>query len=144
MAATPDGGGYWLVASDGGVFAFGDAGFYGSTGGTALNAPVVGHRRPPPTATGYWLVASDGGIFAFGDAPFYGSAAAGTCPTRRWPSPEAVAVGARHRVGLSLRRGDGPPSRIRTTGRGPRRPHSRRQVVGHHARGRRRPCPARW
>ena len=32
MATTPDGGGYWLVASDGGVFTFGDAGFYGSTG----------------------------------------------------------------------------------------------------------------
>ena len=28
MAATPDGRGYWLVASDGGVFAVGDAGFY--------------------------------------------------------------------------------------------------------------------
>ena len=25
VAATPDGGGYWLVASDGGIFAFGDA-----------------------------------------------------------------------------------------------------------------------
>ena len=33
MAATPDGKGYWLVASDGGVFTFGDAQFYGSTGG---------------------------------------------------------------------------------------------------------------
>ena len=33
MAATPDGGGYWLVASDGGIFTFGDARFYGSTGG---------------------------------------------------------------------------------------------------------------
>ena len=33
MAATPDGGGYWEVASDGGVFAFGDAGYYGSEGG---------------------------------------------------------------------------------------------------------------
>ena len=30
MAATPDGKGYWLVAKDGGVFAFGDATFYGS------------------------------------------------------------------------------------------------------------------
>jgi hypothetical protein len=29
MAATGDGGGYWLVAADGGVFAFGDAGYYG-------------------------------------------------------------------------------------------------------------------
>jgi TM2 domain-containing membrane protein YozV len=33
MAATPDGRGYWLVAADGGVFAFGDAQFYGSRGG---------------------------------------------------------------------------------------------------------------
>ncbi len=33
MAATPDGRGYWLVASDGGIFTFGDAPFYGSAGG---------------------------------------------------------------------------------------------------------------
>ena len=32
MATTPDGKGYWLLASDGGIFAFGDAGFHGSTG----------------------------------------------------------------------------------------------------------------
>ncbi len=32
MAATPTGRGYWLVATDGGIFAFGDAGFFGSTG----------------------------------------------------------------------------------------------------------------
>jgi len=30
IAATPDGGGYWLVGADGGVFAFGDAIFHGS------------------------------------------------------------------------------------------------------------------
>jgi hypothetical protein len=30
MAATPDGGGYWFVASDGGVFNYGDAIFSGS------------------------------------------------------------------------------------------------------------------
>ena len=35
-------GGYWLVASDGGVFSFGDAGFYGSTGNIVLNKPIVG------------------------------------------------------------------------------------------------------
>ncbi len=32
MAPTPDGHGYWLVASDGGIFSYGDAQFYGSTG----------------------------------------------------------------------------------------------------------------
>ena len=30
LAATPDGGGYWLVALDGGVFGYGDAVFHGS------------------------------------------------------------------------------------------------------------------
>lgn len=34
-------GGYWLAASDGGLFAFGEATFYGSTGGRAIPAPVV-------------------------------------------------------------------------------------------------------
>ena len=32
MTPTPDGGGYWMVGSDGGVYASGDAQFYGSTG----------------------------------------------------------------------------------------------------------------
>ncbi|MGH9030425.1 MAG: hypothetical protein ACRDV4_12525 [Acidimicrobiales bacterium] len=41
IATTPDGGGYWLVGSDGGVFSFGDAKFFGSMGGKKLNAPVV-------------------------------------------------------------------------------------------------------
>jgi hypothetical protein len=64
--------GYWLVASDGGIFAFGDAHFYGSTGGVALASPFVGIAATPD-GKGYWLVASDGGIFAFGDAHFDGS-----------------------------------------------------------------------
>jgi hypothetical protein len=64
--------GYRFVASDGGVFDFGDAGFWGSTGGTALNKPAVGIANTV-TGHGYWLVASDGGIFSFGDARFFGS-----------------------------------------------------------------------
>ncbi|HEX3842038.1 MAG TPA: fibronectin type III domain-containing protein [Acidimicrobiales bacterium] len=36
------GKGYWLVASDGGIFSFGDAVFFGSTGGIHLNQPIVG------------------------------------------------------------------------------------------------------
>ena len=72
MAATPEGGGYWLVASDGGVFAFGDAVFAGSMGGRPSTQPVVGMAASPTgAATGWWP--SDGGIFAFGDAPFEGS-----------------------------------------------------------------------
>ena len=57
MAATPDGGGYWLVARDGGIFSFGDAAFHGSEGGQPLNAPVVG-MAATAAAAGYWLVAS--------------------------------------------------------------------------------------
>jgi hypothetical protein len=72
MASTPSGRGYWLVASDGGVFAFGDAVFRGSTGSIVLNKPIVG-MAPTRSGQGYWMVASDGGIFAFGDAAFAGS-----------------------------------------------------------------------
>jgi N-acetylmuramoyl-L-alanine amidase len=77
MAATPDGGGYWLVAGDGGVFGFGNAAFHGSTGGMALNAPIVG-MAATPTGLGYWLVAADGGVFSYGDAHFLGSTGGAT------------------------------------------------------------------
>ena len=64
--------GYWLVGSDGGIFTFGSAQFYGSTGGIRLQRPVVG-ISPTSNKAGYWLVASDGGVFAFGNAGYYGS-----------------------------------------------------------------------
>ena len=60
------------AASDGGVFTFGSARFFGSMGGRRLSRPVVGIATPP-AHEGYWLVASDGGVFSFGDAHFYGS-----------------------------------------------------------------------
>ena len=72
LVPKPEGRGYWSAASDGGVFAFGAAPFFGSMGGRPLNRPVVG-LAATPSGKGYWLVASDGGIFAFGDAQFYGS-----------------------------------------------------------------------
>jgi hypothetical protein len=65
-------GGYWMVASDGGIFSFGSASFYGSTGNIKLNQPIVGIAATP-TGKGYWMVATDGGIFSFGDAQFFGS-----------------------------------------------------------------------
>ena len=64
--------GYWLVGSDGGIFTFGSARFYGSTGSMALQRPVVG-VSPTANKGGYWLVGSDGGVFAFGNAGYYGS-----------------------------------------------------------------------
>jgi hypothetical protein len=71
MAPDADGDGYWLVASDGGIFAF-NAPFFGSTGSLKLNKPISGIVASP-TGGGYLMVAQDGGIFSFGDVPFYGS-----------------------------------------------------------------------
>ena len=74
VSSQPSGGvtGYWIVGSDGGVFSYGAAQFFGSMGGTRLNRPVVGLAATHDGA-GYWMDASDGGIFSFGDAHFYGS-----------------------------------------------------------------------
>jgi uncharacterized protein YkwD len=72
MAPTATGRGYWLVARDGGIFAFGNAKFYGSTGNMRLNQPIVG-MTTQSSVNGYWLVASDGGVFPFGAARFEGS-----------------------------------------------------------------------
>ena len=63
--------GYWLVGSDGGIFTFGAAPFYGSTGALVLQRPVVGMSLTA-NRSGYWLVASDGGVFSFGTG-YYGS-----------------------------------------------------------------------
>jgi len=69
---APPNSSYWLVASDGGIFSFGNAQFYGSTGGLVLNRPVVG-MAATSSGNGYWFVASDGGIFNYGGASFFGS-----------------------------------------------------------------------
>jgi hypothetical protein len=73
MAVDPSTKGYWLVASDGGIFSFG-APFFGSTGNIVLNKPIVG-MEVAPSGTGYRFVASDGGIFDFGSSQFHGSSA---------------------------------------------------------------------
>jgi hypothetical protein len=73
-AATTTPCGYWLVGSDGGIFTFGQAQFFGSTGSLKLQRPVVGISPSTPGTgySGYWLVASDGGIFSY-NTGFYGS-----------------------------------------------------------------------
>jgi hypothetical protein len=69
LVPDADGAGYWLVASDGGIFAF-DAAFRGSMGSTRLNRPVTGMVR---FGNGYLMVGEDGGIFNFSDQAFFGS-----------------------------------------------------------------------
>jgi peptidoglycan hydrolase-like amidase len=72
LGASGGVGGYWIDASDGGVFSFGNAHFFGSMGGKPLNQAMVG-MVGTHDAQGYWTVAADGGVFSFGDARFYGS-----------------------------------------------------------------------
>jgi len=50
MVPTSDGGGYWLVAADGGTSTFGDVRFFGSMGGSRLRGPAVG--LAPDAASG--------------------------------------------------------------------------------------------
>ena len=71
-ASLPNADGYWLVAANGKVQAYGNARHLGDMSATRLNQPVVG-MASTPSGLGYWLVAGDGGIFSFGDAQFFGS-----------------------------------------------------------------------
>ena len=83
--------GYWLVAADGGIFSFGDAHFYGSTGNIHLNKPIVG-MTATPTAAATGSPPPTAGVFAFGDAAFYGSL--GSVPQSR---PIVAITGDRRR-----------------------------------------------
>ena len=74
IAATPNGNGYLLTASDGGIFAFGNASYLGSVPGQNIVAPfpIVGVTYTPDGG-GYWLVGADGSVYAYGDAVYLGS-----------------------------------------------------------------------
>ncbi len=88
VVSTPDGGGYWLAGADGAVFAFGDAGFFGSVPGVLaslgaeagtsirLASPIIS-MVATPDGGGYWMIGGDGGVFTFGDATFLGSQGVG-------------------------------------------------------------------
>jgi len=83
MVPSADGGGYFMVGSDGGVFAFGDARYEGSCPGIGgCDGPAVS-VQPDGTGRGYWLVTATGSVYAFGDAPYLGA-----------PAPQSVPVTA--------------------------------------------------
>ena len=65
------------MGSDGGIFSFGNAQFYGSLGGTSVPKPVVG-MAPTVDGGGYWLTGSNGGVTTFGEAQHDGAILAGT------------------------------------------------------------------
>ncbi|MHB8317618.1 MAG: hypothetical protein ACYDEP_00085 [Acidimicrobiales bacterium] len=60
-------------AQSGGLYALGNASYYGSVPSVGINVDNIVGITPSPDRKGYYLVASDGGVFAFGDARFYGS-----------------------------------------------------------------------
>ena len=69
MVPTNDDGGYFMVASDGGVFAFGDAKFEGSCPAIGSCSGAAVAVMPDASGNGYWLVTATGNVYAFGDAP---------------------------------------------------------------------------
>jgi hypothetical protein len=80
MVPSISGHGYFMVASDGGVFAFGDAHFAGSCpgiGGCYGRAVAV---MPDSTGMGYWLVTNLGAVYPFGDAGNFGEPPAESVP----------------------------------------------------------------
>ena len=88
MVPSADGAGYFMVASDGGVFAFGDAKFEGSCpalGGCAGSAVAV---MPDSTGNGYWLVTTAGHVYTFGDAVSYGQPPPGGVVTSAVRTPD--------------------------------------------------------
>ncbi len=81
MVPSADSGGYFMVASDGGVFAFGDARFAGSCPGIGGCSGAAVAVMPDASGNGYWVVTATGHVYAFGDAPYYGA-----------PGPQGVPV----------------------------------------------------
>jgi hypothetical protein len=73
MVPSSDGNGYFMVASDGGVFAFGDAHFAGSCPGIGGCSGAAVAVMPDASGNGYWLVTATGSIYTFGDAPYEGA-----------------------------------------------------------------------
>jgi len=67
MAVRPAADGYWLVAPDGTVLAFGAAQLLGDAAAEAASDPVVGIASTS-SGNGYWLATAAGKVLTFGDA----------------------------------------------------------------------------
>ena len=70
LEPAPTGLGYWLLASDGGIFTFGVP-FFGSAGARPPNAAVIS-MASTATGGGYMMVTARGEVIAFGDAKSQG------------------------------------------------------------------------
>jgi hypothetical protein len=68
-SSSPPLSGYWMVAREGTVFAFGDARWMGNAPVGSVTAVDV---EATPTRAGYWVVDAAGHVFSFGDAAYFG------------------------------------------------------------------------
>jgi hypothetical protein len=71
-AAATGAGGYWMYAADGGIFAFGTAGFAGAA--RSGSNDMIG-MAATPSGNGYWMADDDGDVVAAGDAAVLGERA---------------------------------------------------------------------
>ena len=69
MTSSASGLGYDMVANDGGVFAFGDAGFFGSNAPSP--SPVVALSMTA-SGNGYLVAMANAAVAPFGDAEAFG------------------------------------------------------------------------
>lgn len=67
--------GFWMAGSDGGVFGFGKASYYGSLPSMKVRVKDVVAIAPAPGGTGYWMAAENGTVYHFGSAANFGSLA---------------------------------------------------------------------
>jgi len=72
-SGAPGRSGYWMLGSEGKVFAFGDAKSLGDAGSALPAGTKAMHIEPTPDANGYWIVNEDGAVYSFGDAPALGN-----------------------------------------------------------------------
>jgi Ca2+-binding RTX toxin-like protein len=71
--STPSGNGLLVLASNGSLYAYGDAPFFGGVDTATLNAGErVSSISVTPSGGGYWVFTNRGRVVAFGNAPFLG------------------------------------------------------------------------
>lgn len=102
-------GGYIVVGSDGGVFTYDGAPFFGSLPGIKVVAKVVSAAWSP-TGQGYWILGEDGAVYGFGDAAYKGGYNSFDAATRGSRKPIGiVAVGSGYKIVALDPSNDGTP-----------------------------------
>ena len=124
VTAKPSGrNGYWMLGSDGKVYAFGEARHLGAP--TLAAGISAADLETTPTGNGYWIVDSAGNVFGYGDAAFHGGIpggqlAAGETVTSLSSTPSGKGYWIFTNKGRAIRFGDatffGDMSRITLAG----------------------------